>query len=45
VSDLHWSEVTESAPQVPQGPAEETLPDMQNQSAEELKKNGPAAAV
>jgi len=39
MSDLHWSEVTESAPQVPQGPAEETLPD--KQSAEELKKTAP----
>jgi len=39
MSDLHWSEVTESAPQVPQGPAEETLPD--KQSAEESKKTAP----
>jgi len=39
MSDLHWSEVTESAPQVPQGPAEETLPD--KQSAEEFKKTAP----
>jgi hypothetical protein len=41
MSDFHEAEVTLSAPQVPQGPAGEMLPDQQNQSADGFKNTAP----